>query len=152
MHLLHNKTPNNLHITTINQSLILYTKHEFNTSTFTTQIIASTLTNIYSSITGTINTLSNPKHGNTNKATIKIIQHYQSTNTTKQNIITHITNKEIIINFDHPIYTISDPQNIAIKTITKKLCKANNNMNLFTMSEHIKQIIWHEKKIFPNLN
>lgn len=152
LHLLHGKAPSDLHIAAMNESLVLYAEHEFNASTFTARVIAGTLADMYSSITGAIGALSGPKHGGANEAAMEIIQRYQSADAAEQDIMQRIANKEIIIGFGHPVYTISDPRNVAIKAVAKKLCEAGGNMNLFAVSERIEQVMWREKKMFPNLD
>ena len=152
LHLLHGKAPSDLHIAAMNESLVLYAEHEFNASTFTARVIAGTLADMYSSITGAIGALSGPKHGGANEAAMEIIQRYQSADAAEQDIMQRIANKEIIIGFGHPVYTISDPRNVAIKAVARKLCEAGGNMNLFAVSERIEQVMWREKKMFPNLD
>ena len=83
---------------------------------------------------------------------MEIIQRYQSADAAEQDIMQRIANKEIIIGFGHPVYTISDPRNVAIKAVARKLCEAGGNMNLFAVSERIEQVMWREKKMFPNLD
>ena len=83
---------------------------------------------------------------------MEIIQRYQSADAAEQDIMQRIANKEIIIGFGHPVYTIADPRNVAIKAVARKLCETGGNMNLFSVSERIEQVMWREKKMFPNLD
>jgi len=152
LHLLHGKKPTVLHIEAMNESLVLYAEHEFNASTFSARVIAGTLADIYSAITGAIGALSGPKHGGANEAAMEIIQRYASPDEAEQDIMQRMANKEIIIGFGHPVYTISDPRNVAIKEVARRLCEAGGNMNLFNISERIEQVMWREKKMFPNLD
>ncbi|WP_438970913.1 bifunctional 2-methylcitrate synthase/citrate synthase [Methylophaga sp.] len=152
LHLLHGKPPSELHIAAMNESLVLYAEHEFNASTFTARVIAGTLADIYSSITGAIGALSGPKHGGANEAAMEIIQRYKSPDEAEADIMQRMTKKEIIIGFGHPVYTISDPRNVAIKEVSRRLCEDGNNMNLFNISERIEEVMWREKKMFPNLD
>lgn len=152
LHLLNGKAPSDLHVAAMNQSLVLYAEHEFNASTFTARVIAGTLADMYSSITGAIGALSGPKHGGANEAAMEIVQRYQSPDAAEQDIMQRIANKEIIIGFGHPVYTLSDPRNVAIKAVARELCEAGGNMNLFAVSERIEQVMWREKKMFPNLD
>jgi 2-methylcitrate synthase len=152
LHLLNGKKPSDLHTAAMNESLVLYAEHEFNASTFTARVIAGTLADIYSSITGAIGALSGPKHGGANEAAMEIIQRYASPEDAEQDIMRRMANKEIIIGFGHPVYTISDPRNVAIKEVSRRLCEDGNNMNLFNISERIEQVMWREKNMFPNLD
>lgn len=152
LHLLHGKKPSDLHIAAMNESLVLYAEHEFNASTFTARVIAGTLADFYSSITGAIGALSGPKHGGANEAAMAIIQRYASPDEAEADIMQRMANKEIIIGFGHPVYTISDPRNMAIKAVARRLCEDGNNSNLFDISERIEQVMWREKNMFPNLD
>ncbi|MCX4186499.1 2-methylcitrate synthase [Methylophaga sp. OBS4] len=152
LHLLHGKPPSSLHTAAMNESLVLYAEHEFNASTFTARVIAGTLADIYSAITGAIGALSGPKHGGANEAAMEIIQRYQTPDEAEMDIMRRMANKEIIIGFGHPVYTISDPRNVAIKEVARRLCEDGGNMNLFNISERIEQVMWREKKMFPNLD
>lgn len=152
LHLLHGKKPSALHTEAMNESLVLYAEHEFNASTFAARVISGTLADIYSAITGAIGALSGPKHGGANEAAMEIIQRYGSPDEAEQDIMQRIANKEIIIGFGHPVYTISDPRNVAIKEVARRLCEAGDNINLFNISERIEQVMWREKKMFPNLD
>jgi 2-methylcitrate synthase len=152
LHILHGKAPSDLHIAAMNESLVLYAEHEFNASTFTSRVIAGTLADMYSSITGAIGALSGPKHGGANEAAMEIIQRYQSPDDAEADIMRRMANKEIIIGFGHPVYTISDPRNVAIKEVSRRLCADGGNMNLFDISERIETVMWREKKMFPNLD
>jgi 2-methylcitrate synthase len=136
----------------MNESLVLYAEHEFNASTFTARVIAGTLADFYSSISGAIGALSGPKHGGANEAAMEIIQRYATPDDAEQDIMRRMANKEIIIGFGHPVYTISDPRNVAIKEVSRKLCEDGGNMNLFNISERIETVMWREKKMFPNLD
>jgi 2-methylcitrate synthase len=152
LHLLHGKKPSALHTEAMNESLVLYAEHEFNASTFAARVISGTLADIYSAITGAIGALSGPKHGGANEAAMEIIQRYGSPDEAEQDIMQRIANKEIIIGFGHPVYTISDPRNVAIKEVSRRLCEEGVNINLFNISERIEQVMWREKKMFPNLD
>lgn len=152
LHVLHGKAPSDLHIQAMNESLVLYAEHEFNASTFAARVVAGTLADIYSAITGAIGALSGPKHGGANEAAMEIIARYKTPDEAEADIMRRMANKEIIIGFGHPVYTISDPRNVAIKEVSRKLCEDGGNMNLFNISDRIETVMMREKKMFPNLD
>lgn len=152
LHLLHGKKPSALQIKAMNTSLVLYAEHEFNASTFTARVIAGTLSDLYSCITGAIGALRGPKHGGANEAAMEIIERYQTPDEAEADIMARMARKEIIIGFGHPVYTIADPRNEAIKAVSKSLCEAAGNMRLFDISARIEATMWREKKMFPNLD
>lgn len=152
LHLLHGKKPSALHERSMNISLILYAEHEFNASTFAGRVISSTLSDLYSAITGAIGALRGPKHGGANEAAMEIIERYKTPDDAKADIKRRMTNKEIIIGFGHPVYTISDPRNECIKKVSHDLSKDAGDMNLYNISDCIEHVMWDEKKMFPNLD
>ena len=78
LHLLHDKKPSDLHVKVMNVSLILYAEHEFNASTFTARVCASTLSDLYSCITAAIGSLRGPLHGGANEAAMEMIERFSS--------------------------------------------------------------------------
>jgi len=152
LHLLHGKKPSALHISAMNTSLVLYAEHEFNASTFTARVVAGTLSDMYSCITGAIGALRGPKHGGANEAAMEIIERYKNADEAEADIMQRMARKEIIIGFGHPVYTIADPRNESIKAVSRKLCEDNGNMTLFNVSDRIETTMWREKKMFPNLD
>ncbi|MDG1074440.1 MAG: 2-methylcitrate synthase [Methylophilaceae bacterium] len=152
LHLLHGKKPSQLHIDAVNTSLVLYAEHEFNASTFTARVIAGTLSDLYSCITGAIGALRGAKHGGANEAAMEIISRYQTADEAEADILARMAQKEIIIGFGHPVYTISDPRNESIKEVSRKLSEDNGNMTLFDISARIEATMLREKKMFPNLD
>ena len=70
----------------------------------------------------------------------------------KTNILRRLAAKEIIIGFGHPVYTVSDPRNQVIKEIARDLSREAGDLQLFEIAERIEQVLWREKRMFPNLD
>jgi len=149
---LHNKQPSELWIKAMHVSLILYAEHEFNASTFAARIGASTLSDIYSAITGAIGVLRGPLHGGANEAAMELISEYKSVHEATRGIYEKLENKAKIMGFGHRVYVSNDPRNIVIKEWSRKLADDVGNTNIFPISEVIEKIMWDEKKLFPNLD
>ena len=152
LHVLHGSYPSQLHINAMNTSLVLYAEHEFNASTFTARVIAGTLSDMYSCVTGAIGALRGAKHGGANEAAMEIIERYKNADEAEKDILERMSRKEIVIGFGHPVYTIADPRNESIKEVSCKLGEDANNMQLFNISARIEKIMWEQKKMFPNLD
>ena len=152
LHLLHGKAPSDLHASALDKSLVLYAEHEFNASTFAARVIAGTGSDFYSAITGAIGALRGPKHGGANEVAMDIISRYRTAGDAEADIRQRVANKEIVIGFGHPVYTIGDPRNPIIKEISRKLCTDGGNPRLFEVSERIENVMMELKKMFPNLD
>ncbi len=152
LHLLHGTVPSELHANALDKSLVLYAEHEFNASTFTARVIAGTGSDFYSAITGAIGALRGPKHGGANEVAMEIISRYRTVDEADADIRQRVANKEIVIGFGHPVYTVGDPRNPIIKEIARKLCTDGGNPRLFDVSERIEQVMMELKKMFPNLD
>lgn len=152
LHLLHGEKPSDSWVKAMQISLNLYAEHEFNASTFTGRVIAGTGSDIYSAITGAIGALRGPKHGGANEVAFDIQSRYASADQAEADIKERLANKEVIIGFGHPVYTISDPRNVVIKKVAKELSKEAGDMLLFDVAERLETVMWDEKKMFPNLD
>lgn len=152
LHLLHGTEPSDEWVHAMHTSLILYAEHEFNASTFASRVIAGTGSDIYSAIAGGIGALRGPKHGGANEVALEIQKRYGSPDEAEIDILRRVENKEVIIGFGHPVYTISDPRNQVIKDVARKLSKKSNNMKMFNIAERLETVMWDAKKMFPNLD
>lgn len=152
LHLLHGKKPSASWVKAMQISLNLYAEHEFNASTFTSRVIAGTGSDIYSAVTGAIGALRGPKHGGANEVAFDIQSRYNSPDEAEADIRQRLANKEVIIGFGHPVYTISDPRNVVIKKVAKELSEEAGDMLLFDIAERLETVMWNEKKMFPNLD
>ncbi|MGM1429643.1 bifunctional 2-methylcitrate synthase/citrate synthase [Sphingobacterium lactis] len=152
LHLLHEKEPSASWVHAMQVSLNLYAEHEFNASTFTSRVIAGTGSDVYASIAGAIGALRGPKHGGANEVAFEIQQRYKDADEAEADIKKRLANKEVIIGFGHPVYTIADPRNQVIKKIAKKLSEEAGDMRLYDIAERIETVMWNEKKMFPNLD
>ena len=133
-------------------ALILHADHSLNASTFVARSTASTLSDMYSAITGGIGALKGPKHGGANEFAFDTIGRYDTPDEAERDIVKRIAEKQVIIGFGHPVYTIADPRNQVIKKVALRLSTQAGDMKLFDIAERIEAVMWREKKMFPNLD
>ncbi len=152
LHLLHGRTPSDLWVRSMHTSLVLYAEHEFNASTFAARVIAGTGSDMYSAITGGIGALRGPKHGGANEVAFDIQSRYQNPDEAEADIVKRVSEKQVVIGFGHPVYTVSDPRNVVIKRVAERLSKDAGNMKLYNIAERLEAVMWREKKMFPNLD
>src|SRR6478672_4200973 len=134
LHLLHGHAPSAAWEKAMHTSLILYAEHEFNASTFACRVIAGTGSDMYSAITGAIGALRGPKHGGANEVAFEIQKRYDNPDEAEADIRRRVENKEVIIGFGHPVYTVSDPRNKVIKEVARELSKNAGSTKMFDIA------------------
>lgn len=150
LHLLKGEKPNELHEKVMNVSLILYAEHEFNASTFTARVCASTLSDLHSCITGAIGSLRGPLHGGANEAAMDMIEGFSSADEAEKEMMAMLARKDKIMGFGHAIYSESDPRNVVIKGWAEKLAADVGDEVLYPVSVRVEEVMWREKKLFAN--
>lgn len=150
LHMLTGKKPNELHEQVMNVSLILYAEHEFNASTFTARVCASTLSDIHSCVTGAIGSLRGPLHGGANEAAMELIENMKDADDAEATLMSMLERKEKIMGFGHAIYRESDPRNTIIKKWSEKLAADVGDNRLYPVSVRCEEVMWREKKLFCN--
>lgn len=152
LHLLHGQSPPQEWVKAMHVSLNLYAEHEFNASTFAARVIAGTGADFHSAIAGAIGALRGPKHGGANEMAFEVQKRYDSAEEAEADIRQRVENKEVVIGFGHPVYTVSDPRNKVIKEVARSLSASANDMKMFSIAERLESVMWEIKKMFPNLD
>jgi len=152
LHLLHGREPSELWVRSMHTSLILYAEHEFNASTFTCRVVAGTGADMYSAITAGIGALRGPKHGGANEVSFEIQKRYDSPDEAEADIRKRVANKEVVIGFGHPVYTIADPRNKVIKGVARHLSEEAGSTAMFAIADRIEAVMADAKKMFANLD
>ncbi len=152
LELLHGKPPGPLHQQALDVSLILYAEHEFNASTFATRVAASTLSDFYSAIGAGIGTLRGWLHGGANEAALALLQCFTDPNEAEAGVMEALAWRQRIMGLGHRVYKISDPRCDILRPWVRRLTEAVGQQNLFAICERIEQVMWREKKLFPNVD
>ena len=152
LHLLHRRAPPAEWVRAMHTSLILYAEHEFNASTFAARVIAGTGSDLYSCITGAIGALRGPKHGGANETALVIQQRYENADQAEADIRARVANKEVVIGFGHPVYTIADPRNEVIKEVARQLSQQSGDLRRFEIADRIEAVMRQTKNMFANLD
>lgn len=150
LHMLQGEAPRELFAQVMNVSLILYAEHEFNASTFTARVCASTLSDMHSCITAAIGSLRGPLHGGANEAAMDMIENWTSPEQAEEEIMGMLARKDKIMGFGHAIYSESDPRNVIIKQWSEKLAAEVGDTTLYPVSVRCEEVMWREKKLFCN--
>ena len=150
--LLHGEKPSAEHQRCMDISLILYAEHEFNASTFTARVCASTLSDFYSCVTGAIGTLRGPLHGGANEAAMELILKFKTPHEAREAVYEMLARHEKIMGFGHAVYRYSDPRNAVIKECARKLAPSAKEGDgyLFGISEAVESVMRDKKGLFAN--
>jgi 2-methylcitrate synthase len=152
LHLLHGVEPLPEWTAGMQTSLVLYAEHEFNASTFTARVIAGTGSDLYSCIAGAIGALKGPKHGGANEVALEILKRYRTREQADTDIRRRVDDREVIIGFGHPVYTIADPRSDIVKEVARQLTIAVEDARLYAIAEQIETTMQDAKRMFPNLD
>lgn len=152
LHLLHGEKPSAAWERAMHTSLNLYAEHEFNASTFTARVVAGTGSDMHSAITGAIGALRGPKHGGANEVAFEIQKRYANPDEAEADIRQRVQDKEVVIGFGHPVYTVSDPRNTIIKRVAEELSLQAGNTRMYAIAERLEAVMWDSKRMFPNLD
>jgi citrate synthase len=134
-------------------ALILHADHELNASTFAARVIAATLADIHSAITGAIGALSGPLHGGANEATMRLLYAIEKAGADPVEYVRDmLAAKKKISGFGHRVYHTEDPRATHLRRMSEELGKAAGNTKWFDMSQKIEGYIKSEKKLNANVD
>jgi 2-methylcitrate synthase len=150
LHMLHDRVPDELSARVMDASLILYAEHEFNASTFTARVCASTMSDLFSCITAAIGSLRGPLHGGANEAAMDMIEQYSNKEEAVADVHRKLATRELIMGFGHAVYRQRDPRNAVIKDWSRKLAAGSDKPELFDISDAIERTMKEEKNMFAN--
>lgn len=152
LHLLHGKAPSETWVRAMHTSLILYAEHEFNASTFACRVVAGTGSDMYSAITAGIAALRGPKHGGANEVAFEVQSRYGTSDEAEADIRRRVANREVVIGFGHPVYTVADPRNKVIKEVARRLSHEAGSLTMFDIADRIEAVMADAKGMFANLD
>ncbi|MCW2974021.1 MAG: prpC, partial [Thermoleophilia bacterium] len=134
-------------------SLILYAEHSFNASTFTGRVITSTLSDLYSSVTGAIGALKGPLHGGANEQVMHMMLEIDDPATARQWMLDALANKRKIMGFGHRVYRSGDSRVPTMKAAFLAMADRVDGADKWVeMYEALERTMVDEKNIYPNLD
>ncbi|HTW62583.1 MAG TPA: citrate synthase [Terracidiphilus sp.] len=138
---------------TMDLALVLHAEHELNASTFAARVIAATLSDIHSAITGAIGALKGPLHGGANEAVMRLLLAIDKEGADPvQYVKAMLEAKQKVSGFGHRVYKTEDPRATHLRRMSEKLCKDAGQPKWFEMSRAIELYINREKKLNANVD
>ena len=156
-HLIFGEEPEKEIYDAFNVSLILYAEHNFNASTFAARVITSTLSDIYSAITGAIGCLKGSLHGGANEAVIKTMLQIKEPNMAENWILQALEKKEKIMGFGHRVYRKGDSRvptmrEAFFKVAEVKEKEGKEGKKWIEIYQILEKVMLEKKNIYPNLD
>ncbi|MCC6573452.1 MAG: citrate synthase [Planctomycetes bacterium] len=152
--LLHGKEPGPSAAKTMDVALVLHAEHSFNASTFTARVIAATLSDMYSAVTGAIGALKGPLHGGANEGVIKTLVEIGDVSKVEPWLNEKFKEKGFrLMGFGHRVYKTLDPRAVVLKKYSEKSGKEHGVTKWFDMSVKIEAMMkTREKPLYPNVD
>lgn len=133
-------------------SLILYAEHSFNASTFTTRVITSTMSDIYSAVVGGIGALKGPLHGGANEQVMHMMKEIDDPSKAEEWMLTALKEKRKIMGFGHRVYKKGDSRVPTMKKYAQKMADVTGQTKWMEMYDGLEKVMVAEKNIHPNLD
>jgi citrate synthase len=132
--------------------LILHADHELNASTFTARVIASTLSDIYSAVTGAVGALKGPLHGGANEKVVEMTDEISDPSKTASYVRSKLAAKQKITGFGHRVYKTMDPRARILKDMERNFVVSDKEKRSFEILQAIEPIMRDEKNLYPNVD
>jgi len=152
LYMLRGTPPSDLESRAMEALMLLLADHELNASTFTARVIASTLSDMHSALTGAIGALKGPLHGGANQRVMEMILDINDVATVDAYIAGMLETKKRIMGFGHRVYRTEDPRTRHLRKYSELLCASTNQQHLHDIAERIEKAVMDAKGIYPNVD
>ena len=151
--MLNGEKPSDTATRTLDTALILHADHELNASTFAARVIAATLSDIHSAVTGAIGALKGPLHGGANEAVMRLLLTIDKAGADPVDYVkSMLAAKQKVSGFGHRVYKTEDPRATHLRRMSEKLGKDAGQPKWFEMSRAIELFVNKEKKLNANVD
>ncbi len=133
-------------------SLILYAEHSFNASTFTTRVISSTLSDLYSAVCGGVGALKGPLHGGANEQVMYMLEKIKDPSQAREWMLQALREKKKVMGFGHRVYKKGDSRVPTMKKYLEKLSEIRGEKKWLEISNELEKTMIEQKNIYPNLD
>jgi citrate synthase len=146
------RDPTELEARAIDVALILHADHELNASTFAARVTASTLSDLYSSVTSAVGTLKGPLHGGANERVMELLDEIGTPELAERVIQDKLARHERIMGFGHRVYKVEDPRATILRDWSRQIGEAKGNMRYFELLRKVEAVVHREKGLYPNVD
>ena len=150
--MLHGDEPDPEDARVLDTTFVLYADHTMNASTFTARVIASTLSDMFSAITGAIGALKGPLHGGANEEAQKMAEEVGKPENAEAYVRERLANHQKIMGFGHAVYTTMDPRATVLKQVCKELGERRNQPKWYEIFSALEETTLEQKGLYPNVD
>jgi citrate synthase len=150
--MLHAEEPDPDDADVLDTTFVLYADHTMNASTFTARIIASTLSDLFSAITGAIAALKGPLHGGANEESMKMLEEVGDPSRAHDYVADRLERHEKIMGFGHAVYRTVDPRARVLKALSHDVGERAGDTSWFEISEAIERTTFEQRGLYPNVD
>jgi citrate synthase len=136
----------------LDTTMILYADHTMNASTFTARIIASTLADMFSAITGAIAALKGPLHGGANEESMKMAEEIGSPDRAEAYVRDRLDRHEKVMGFGHAVYTTMDPRATVLQRLARETGERHGDTRWADIFEALQATVYEQKELWPNVD
>lgn len=133
-------------------TLVLYADHTMNASTFTARVIASTLSDMHSAITGAIAALKGPLHGGANEEAFRMLEEIDDPDGAESYVKDRLARKQKIMGFGHRVYKTEDPRATHLRRLSREVGERCGETRWYEISERVEKVVMDEKGLYPNVD
>lgn len=153
LYMLTGEEPETKNVQAMNRSLVLHADHDFNASTFTARVCASTMSDVYSCITAAIGSLKGPLHGGANEKVFDMLREIdEGTLAVEEYLDQKMDRKEKVMGFGHRVYKVEDPRKKHLKRMAQELTASTGKQQWYFLSCQIEQYLKEKKGLIPNVD
>ncbi len=158
VYMLNDREPKQVEVDALNVYLVLLADHGVNASTFTSRVVTSTDSDMYSAVTAAIGSLKGPKHGGANEAAMRMFNEVAQADSVEKWFKEEVKGKgRRLMGIGHRVYKAPDPRALILKVHAHELCKLNNNCGLLEVADKLADLAaadpyFIERKLYPNVD
>jgi citrate synthase len=146
------REPTELETRAMDVALILHADHELNASTFSARVTASTLSDLYSSITSAVGTLKGPLHGGANERVIEMLDEIGTPDRVEEVVTGKLSRHERIMGFGHRVYKVEDPRATILREWSRRVGEAKGDLRYYSLLRQVEEVVHREKGLYPNVD
>ncbi|MBN2705555.1 MAG: citrate synthase [Deltaproteobacteria bacterium] len=152
LYTLHNREPEPTLVKAFDSALILHADHELNASTFAARVTASTMADLYSSVTSAIGTLKGPLHGGANIEVMRALKEIEKTEKVESWVRQRLQDKKKIPGFGHRVYRCEDPRVAPLRQHARQCAELVGNLHFYELTRALEKTVTGITGLFPNVD